>query len=85
MLLVVEAVIALRVVLKVAGANQNAGFANLIYKVTSPLVGPFHPVFADHPVDGHPFEVGSLLAMAVYAAAAYLLLRLVRVLTSPAR
>lgn len=78
-LLLVEALIALRILLKVAGANPQAAFANLLYKVTSPLVGPFHPVFADHPVGGHPFEVGSLLAMAVYAAAAYVVLRLMRV------
>jgi hypothetical protein len=67
----------------VTGANEHAGFASLVYRVTSPLVSPFHPVFADHPVNGHPFEVGSLLAMGVYAAAAYVLLRLVRLVFTP--
>ncbi len=69
-LLLVEALIALRVILKVAGANESAGFASFLYRITSPLVGPFHPVFADHSVNGHPFELGSHLAMAVYADAA---------------
>lgn len=82
-LLLVEALIALRMLFKVTGANEHAGFASLVYRVTSPLVSPFHPVFADHPVNGHPFEVGSLLAMGVYAAAAYVLLRLVRLVFTP--
>lgn len=82
-LLLVEALIAVRVLLKVAGANEHAGFATFLYRVSSPLVAPFHPVFADRPVNGHPFEVGSLLAMAVYAAAAYLLTRLARAVVSP--
>ncbi len=82
-LLVVESLIALRVILKVAGANESAGFANFLYKITGPLVGPFHPVFADHSVNGHPFEVGSLLAMAVYAAVAYMVRRLGRLLVAP--
>jgi hypothetical protein len=82
-LLVVEALIALRLLLKVTGANEHAGFASFVYRVTSPFVGPFHPVFRDQSVGGHPFEVGSLLAMAVYAAAAYLLARLIRLLFSP--
>jgi hypothetical protein len=82
-LLLVEALVALRILLKVTGANENAGFASFVYKLTSPLVGPFHPVFADHSVGGHPFETGSLLAMAVYAAVAYVVLRLMRLLVSP--
>jgi uncharacterized protein YggT (Ycf19 family) len=82
-LLLVEALIALRMLFKVTGANEHASFASLVYRVTSPLVSPFHPVFADHPVNGHPFEVGSLLAMGVYAAAAYVLLRLVRLVFTP--
>jgi catechol 2,3-dioxygenase-like lactoylglutathione lyase family enzyme len=82
-LLVMEAFIAVRILFKVAGANEHAGFASLLYKVTAPLVGPFHPVFADRLVSGHPFEWGSLLAMPAYAALAYLALRLVRLVSSP--
>jgi uncharacterized protein YggT (Ycf19 family) len=82
-LLLLEALIALRVILKVAGANEHAGFVSFLNRITSPLVGPFHPVFADGSVNGHPFEVGSLLAMAVYAAAAYIVVRLMRLFFSP--
>jgi hypothetical protein len=82
-LLVVEGLIAVRIIFKLSGANESAGFATFLYKLTSPLVSPFHPVFADHLVNGHPFELGSLLAMGVYAALAYLGLRVVRVIFSP--
>ncbi len=81
--LVLEGLIAVRIILKVAGANESAGFASFLYRVTSPFVGPFHPVFADRSVNGHPFEVGSLLAMVVYAAAAYLVVRLMRLVFTP--
>ena len=81
-LLVLEGLIAVRVILKVAGANEHAGFANFLYKITAPLVAPFHPVFADGSINGHPFEVGSLLAMGVYAAAAYIAARLLRLFFS---
>ena len=76
LLLVVEALIAVRILLKVTGANEHAGFATFLYKVSSPFIAPFHPVFADDLVNGHPFEVGSLLAMGVYAVLAYFVVRL---------
>ncbi|MBJ7609023.1 MAG: YggT family protein [Candidatus Dormibacteraeota bacterium] len=82
-LLVVEAMVALRIVLKVTGANAQAGFSSFVYRVSSPFVEPFHPVFADQSVNQHPFEVGSLLAMVVYAALAYLAVRVVRIILSP--
>ena len=85
LLLVVEALIAVRILLKVTGANEHAGFATFLYKVSSPFVAPFHPVFADHLVNGHPFEVGSLLAMGVYAVLAYFVVRLAAVIVSPHR
>jgi YggT family protein len=82
-LLIVEAIIAVRILFKVAGANPGAGFASFVYKVSGPFVNPFHPVFADGTVNGHPFEVGSVLAMAVYAALAYLVVRVARLIFTP--
>jgi hypothetical protein len=85
LLLVVEALIAVRIFFKLLGANAQSGFASFLYRITAPLVAPFHPVFADRTLNGHPFEVGSLLAMAVYFALAYLVVRVVRVIFSPSR
>ena len=78
--IVVEGIVALRVVFKAMGANAQAGFSSLVYSVSSPFVGPFHPVFKDGNINGHPFELGSVLAMLVFALLAYLVLRVVRVL-----
>lgn len=81
--IVIEGIVALRVVFKAMGANAQAGFSSLVYNVSSPFVGPFHPVFKDGNINGHPFELGSVLAMLVFALLAYLVLRVVRVLFSP--
>jgi hypothetical protein len=83
-ILVIEGIIAVRVLLKVAGANAQAGFTSFVDGLSSPFVGPFHPVFADQLLNGHPLEVGSLLAMGVYALLAYAAIRVVRGLFSPA-
>jgi len=79
----VEIVIGIRVLLHVAGANPAAGFTSFVDSLSSPFVGPFHPVFADTLVNGHPLELGSLLAMGVYAILAFIAIRVVRGLFSP--
>src|ERR1700730_1215186 len=81
--LVVEGIVAVRVIFKATGANPLAGFSSFIYSLSSPFVGPFHPVFADGKLNGHPFEWGSLLAMAVFAALAFLAIRVMRAVFSP--
>ncbi len=81
--LVVEGIVAVRIIFKATGANPLAGFSSFIYSLSSPFVGPFHPVFADGKLNGHPFEWGSLLAMAVFAALAFLALRVMRAVFSP--
>ena len=81
--LVVEGIVAVRIIFKATGANPLAGFSSFIYNLSSPFVGPFHPVFADGKLNGHPFEWGSLLAMAVFAALAFLAIRVMRAVFSP--
>jgi YggT family protein len=81
--LVVEGIVAVRIIFKATGANPTAGFSSFIYSLSSPFVGPFHPVFTDGKLNGHPFEWGSLLAMAVFAALAFLALRVMRAIFSP--
>ena len=82
---VVDGIIAVRILLKVAGANPQAGFTSFVDRLSSPFVGPFHPVFADQLVNGHPLELGSLLAMGVYAVLAYVSVGVVRRIFSAAR
>lgn len=77
-----EALLAIRVVLSLLGANQGNGFASLIYNVTYPFVKPFFGLF------GYTFQYGvshleieTIVAMIVYAlvgAAIGRLMRLIR-------
>ena len=78
-LAVVDGLIAMRFVLKLLAANPEAGFAQLIYGLTAPLVAPFAGLLGNPATStGNQFEVTSLAAMAVYALVAWLLTRIVR-------
>jgi hypothetical protein len=65
-----EALLAFRFVLKLLGANPDAGFTNFIYGVTYVFAAPFLNVFGMTQVAGSVFEWTTLLAMFVYWALA---------------
>lgn len=75
---VIELIIAVRILLTLAGANPQAGFTSFVNTLSSPFVGPFATVFTNPLLNGHPFELGSLLAMGIYAVLAYAAVRIVR-------
>ncbi len=62
---VIEALLAFRFILKLLGANPEAGFTNFIYTITYPIVAPFLNVFGVTAVEGAVFEWTTLLAMLV--------------------
>jgi hypothetical protein len=68
--------IAIRFVLKLLGANPQAGFAEFIYGITAMLVAPFVGLFGNPQASGSVFEVQSLVAIIVYALVAWLLVKL---------
>ena len=61
-----EALLALRFVLLLLGANPIASFTRLIYNLSQPFVAPFSNVFGVGYVEGVVFEWTTLLAMFVY-------------------
>lgn len=61
-----ETALAFRFVLKLLGANPEAGFTSFIYGVTSIFTAPFLSVFSLSRVEGSIFEWTTLLAMLVY-------------------
>jgi len=63
---ILEALLAFRFFLKLAGANPAAGFTRVIYDVTYPFAEPFLNVFRISTVDNKVFEWTTLLAMVVY-------------------
>ncbi len=63
---IVEILLAFRFVLKLLGANPDAGFSSFIYGITYIFATPFLNVFRITRVSGSIFEWTTLLAMFVY-------------------
>jgi hypothetical protein len=62
------AILGLRFLLMLLGANSGAGFADFIYSVSHPFVSPFFGLFNYKEQFGaNRFEFETLIAMAVYA------------------
>ena len=62
----IEVLLAFRFVLKLLGANPEAGFSSFVYGVTYVLATPFLNVFRVSQVAGSVFEWTTVLAMFVY-------------------
>lgn len=71
----VEALLAIRFLLKLLGANPAAGFTSFIYGVTYPLAAPFLSVFRITSVSGSIFEWTTILAMLIYWLVAIAIIR----------
>jgi hypothetical protein len=71
-----ELLLAFRFVLKLFGANADAGFTSFIYGVTYIFTAPFLSVFNISKVAGSIFEWTTLLAMLVYWIIAFGIVKL---------
>jgi uncharacterized membrane protein len=72
----IEALLVIRFVLKALAASAEAGFAQLIYAVTGPLVAPFVGLFGTPQAgSGAVLELHTLIAMLIYALVAWLVVR----------
>ncbi len=72
----IEILLAFRFVLKLLGANPDAGFSSFIYGVTHIFAAPFLNVFRMTYVEGSIFEWTTLLAAIVYWVLAYGVIKL---------
>ena len=75
-----EVLIALRIVLKLIGANQDSPIAALIYGFTSLFLFPFSNLIGTPVAGGMVLEVTSMIAMLVYALIAWGLERIIWVI-----
>jgi hypothetical protein len=82
---IVEALIIIRFVLKLLGANAEAGFASLIYRITAPLVAPFVGLFGTPQLNGMVLELESIVAIVVYGLVAWGLAKLAWLLLGETR
>ncbi len=75
------ALLALRFILSLLGANRGNGFANFIYDASHPFVAPFFNLFNYNVINYgvSRFEVYTLFAVLVYAIAAWILAELVTI------
>jgi hypothetical protein len=74
---VVEVLLAIRFVLKLIGANSEAGFVQLINGVSGVFMAPFVAILGSQRVAGATFEWSALIAIAVYALIAWGLVSLI--------
>jgi uncharacterized protein YggT (Ycf19 family) len=79
---VVLALVGVRILFKVTGANEAASFVRFVYRISGVVVEPFQSIFADRTVNQHPFEISSIVAIGVWAAAAFIFVRVVRILVA---
>ncbi len=63
---IIEGLIAIRVLLRLIGANPRNPFASFIYALTSLFLAPFFGLTGEPSADGLVLEVSSLIAMLVY-------------------
>jgi NAD-dependent oxidoreductase involved in siderophore biosynthesis len=63
----IDALITIRVLLRVLGANPSASFAQWIYGMTDRLAAPFAGLFSPVRVASSVLEPNALVALAIYA------------------
>lgn len=76
----VEALILMRIVLKLIGANPASLFAALIYDVSYIFLFPFEGLVGTPAAGGFALELSSIIAMIVYALLAWGIERIVWIL-----
>ena len=74
-----EAVLALRFVLSLLGANERNAFAGAVYGLTALFVGPFRTLFATPASGGSSLELYTLVAMLFFFVAWWAVVKLIGV------
>lgn len=74
---IIEAIVVIRFLLKLLGANPDAAFTSFMYQISSPFVAPFQGVFPSPATQGSVFELASLLAIIVYILISILIAQII--------
>lgn len=79
---IVEAILGLRFILRLFGANSSNGFVSWIYDASQPIMEPFFNIFPNVRLeDGFVLELSTLFAMLVYGLIGYAIMALIDALT----
>lgn len=73
---VLEALIGIRVLLRLIGANPGNAFASLVYNFTALFLAPFNGLVPTPAAGPMVLEVSSIIAILVYALVAWAIIRL---------
>ncbi len=80
---VIIALLTIRIILQLLGANQTAPFVEFMYNLSGVFAWPFYGIFSYEPTFGRSvFEISSLVAIIVYALVAMGLARLTTLTSS---
>ena len=74
---IVDALLLLRFLFKMAGASRAAGFVRFLYGFTDVLMAPFRLIFPVSVSEGAVVEWSVLVAIAIYTLIAWVLVQLV--------
>ena len=80
---VLEVILALRLIFRLLGANEDNGFITFLYSLSHVFVGPFNGIFNDQALGRSVFEISTVVAMLVYALIAWGIVSLGRLLFAP--
>ena len=72
-----EALIGIRVILMLIGANPANGFTAFVYQLTQLFLWPFQNLIANPTFQNMALEVTSIIAMIVYALLGWLIVRMI--------
>jgi uncharacterized membrane protein len=75
-----EALIGIRVLLLLIGANPGSWFTAFVYQLSEVFLWPFRNIVANPAFQNSVFEITSLIGMIVYALIAWAIVRLIWVL-----
>lgn len=84
-LVVVNLILALDFVFRAAGANHSSGFVHYVYRIGGWLAAPFEGIFGNGTAN-HGTSVlrwADVLAIVIYTVAAWIVTRLVRIVSTP--
>lgn len=75
---IIEALLGLRLLFRLLGANPASGFVSMLYALTRVFTIPFQGIFSTVRSSGSVFEPATAVAMVIYALIAYGIVRLIR-------
>jgi hypothetical protein len=82
---IIEALLALRFILRLFGANEAAPFAAFIYQVSGAFLLPFAGLFATPRSGGNALDLNALVGMIVFMLLAWLVAKIVWLLAGESR